>query len=102
MVTRRTQTAAPTPTREEGRHVISTTWTQAPAGMPRAGLDVRPHAGRRAPEAFTAPFQGSGLPRGGAVLDSVAAAVLQRDTDNLHSDATTTTLGLHSSRRPPG
>ncbi len=85
--------------------MITTTWTEAPAGMPAAGLDVRPRALRRAPEAFTAPYQGTGLPFGGSVVDTVAPTV-QRPaigltaTDNVHIDATT--LGIHSSRRPPG
>ena len=82
--------------------MISTTWTEAPAGMPAAGLDVRPRAVRRAPEAFTAPFQGTGLPFGGAVVDAVAP-IAQRPatslaTDNVHTDST---LGNHPSRRPP-
>ncbi len=83
--------------------MISTTWTDALAGMPAAGLDVRPRAYRRAPEAFTAPFQGTGLPFGGAVVDTVAP-ITQRPasslvtTDNVHTD---TTLGNHPSRRPP-
>ena len=87
--------------------MISTTWTEAPAGMPAAGLDVRPRAYRRAPEAFTAPFQGTGLPFGssvpGAVVDTVAPAPQRttavKATTNVHID---TTLGLHTSRRPPG
>jgi hypothetical protein len=83
----------------------STTWTEAPAGMPAAGLDVRPRAYRRAPEAFTAPFQGTGLPFGGSVVDTVApvdvplTGIAPIDIDNLHTDATT--LGIHPSRRPP-
>jgi hypothetical protein len=84
--------------------MISTTWTEAPAGMPAAGLDVRPRAYRRAPEAFTAPFQGTGLPFGGrvvgAVVDTVPlTGIAPIDIDNLHTDATT--LGIHPSRRPP-
>ena len=80
----------------------STTWTDALAGMPVAGLDVRPRAYRRAPEAFTAPFQGTGLPSGGAVVDTVAVPQIATEpiaTDKFHTDATT--LGIHSSRRPP-
>ena len=89
--------------------MTSTTWTEAPAGMPAAGLDVRPRAYRRAPEAFTAPFQGTGLPFGGRSVDTavdtvVPVAVPQTgiaalDIDNVHTDATT--LGIHPSRRPP-
>ena len=83
--------------------MISTTWTEAPAGMPAAGLDVRPRAVRRAPEAFTAPFQGTGLRFGGAVVDAVAPVApqiaTQLITTQLHTDATT--LGIHPSRRPP-
>jgi hypothetical protein len=85
--------------------MISTTWTEAPAGMPAAGLDVRPRAYRRAPEAFTAPFQGTGLPFGGrvvgAVVDTVAVpqtGIALLATDKFHTDATT--LGIHPSRRP--
>ena len=80
-------------------------WTDAPAGMPAEGLVVRPRCDRRAPEAFTASYQGTGLPFGGSVVDTVAPTV-QRPaiglpaTDNVHNDATT--LGIHSSRRPPG
>jgi len=85
--------------------MISTTWTEAPAGMPAAGLDVRPRAYRRAPEAFSAPFQGTGLPFGGSVVDTVVPVAVPQtgiapiDIDNLHTDATT--LGIHPSRRPP-
>jgi hypothetical protein len=85
--------------------MITTTWTDGPAGMPAEGLVVRPRAFRRAPEAFTAPYQGTGLPFGGVVVDTVAPTV-QRPatgltaTDKFHNDATT--LGIHSSRRPPG
>ena len=84
--------------------MISTTWTEAPAGMPAAGLDVRPRAVRRAPEAFTAPYQGTGLPFGGAVVDTVAPVAPQVTaelitTTQFHTDATT--LGISSSRRPP-
>ncbi len=85
--------------------MISTTWTEAPAGMPAAGLDVRPRAYRRAPEAFSAPFQGTGLPFGGSVVDAVVPVAVPQtgiapiDIDNLHTDATT--LGIHPSRRPP-
>ena len=87
--------------------MITISWTDAPAGMPVTGLVVRPRAVRRAPEAFTAPYQGTGLPSGsfgGAVVDTVAPTV-QRPatgltaTDNVHI---ATTLGIHSSRRPPG
>jgi hypothetical protein len=86
--------------------------------MPAAGLVVRPRrdevaptagyrivpgcskASGRAPEAFIAPFQGTGLPFGGAVVDTVVRPDLQRnDLDITHTDATT--LGIHSSRRPP-
>ncbi len=90
--------------------MITTTWNEAPAGMPAEGLVVRPRCDRRAPEAFTAPYQGTGLPFGASVVDTVAAAV-QRPatglvatgliaTDKFHTDATT--FGNHSSRRPPG
>ena len=85
--------------------MISTTWTQAPAGMPAAGLDVRPRACRRAPEAFTAPFQGTGLPFGASVVDTVVPVAVPQlaidgiATDKFHTDATT--LGIHPSRRPP-
>jgi hypothetical protein len=84
----------------------SNTWTDAPAGLPAEGLVVRPRSERRAPEAFTAPYQGTGLPFGGAVVDTVAPKpAMQRPviglatTDNVHMG---TTLGIHSSRRPPG
>ena len=85
--------------------MITTTWTDAPAGMPAEGLDVRPRAFRRAPEAFTAPYQGTGLPFGSVVVDTVAPTVQRPatgliSTDKFHNDATT--LGIHSSRRPPG
>ena len=98
--------------------MITTTWTDAPAGMPAAGLVVRPRrdevgvpagyravtgcseASRRAPEAFTTAFQGTGLPFAGSVPGAIAPAGLQRnDLDMTHTDATT--LGIHSSRRPP-
>ena len=86
--------------------MITTPWTDGPAGMPAEGLDVCPRAFRRAPEAFTAPYQGTGLPFGGAVVDTVAPKpAMQRPviglatTDNVHIG---TTLGIHSSRRPPG
>jgi hypothetical protein len=79
--------------------MINTTWTDALAGMTVTGLDVRPRAVRCAPEAFTAPFQGSGLPFGGAVVETVAPAAPQRTTDDVHIG---TTLGLSSSRRSPG
>ena len=85
--------------------MISTTWTDALAGMPAAGLDVRPRACRRAPEAFTAPYQGTGLPFGASVVDTVAPAAAPQvtdggsATDNFHIDPT---LGSTSSRRPPG
>ena len=85
--------------------MITIAWTDAPAGMPAEGLVVRPRCDRRAPEAFTAPYQGTGLPFGGSVVDTVAPtaqfpAIGVPATDNLHIDATT--LGIHSSRRPPG
>ena len=82
--------------------MTSTTWTDALAGMPAAGLDVRPRAIQRAPEAFTAPSQGTGLPFGGSVVDTVAGpqiAVEPITTTQFHTDATT--LGISSSRRPP-
>ena len=86
--------------------MISTTWTDALAGQPATGLDVRLRADRRAPEAFTAPYQGTGLPFGASVMDTVPDAVApagpSRCTDKFHSDTPITTLGLHSSRRPPG
>ena len=97
--------------------MISMSWTDALAGTPAAGVVVRPRrdgvgvpagyraaigcsqASRRAPEAFTAPFQGTGLPFAGRVPAAVAPAGLQRnDVDITHNDPT---LGLHSSRRPP-
>jgi hypothetical protein len=88
-------------------------WTDAPAGMPAEGLVVRPRSICRAPEAFTPQYQGTGLPFGsfgGVVVDTVAP-IAQRpatglistgriSTDKFHNDATT--LGIHSSRRPPG
>ena len=85
--------------------MITTTWTDGPAGMPAEGLVVRPRALRRAPEAFTAPYQGTGLPFGGVVVDTVAPTVQRPATglisiDKFHNDATT--IGIHSSRRPPG
>ena len=88
--------------------MISTSWTDGPAGMPAEGLVVRPRCDRRAPEAFTAPYQGTGLPFGsfgGSVVDIVAPtaqvpATGLTTTDKFHNDATT--LGIHSSRRPPG
>jgi hypothetical protein len=86
--------------------MIPNTWTDAPAGLPAEGLVVRPRSERRAPEAFTAPYQGTGLPFGGAVVDTVGTTpAMQRPaiglttTDNVHI---ATTLGIHSSRRPPG
>jgi hypothetical protein len=80
--------------------MITISWTDAPAGLPAEGLVVRPRIERRAPEAFTAPCQGTGLPFGGSVVDTVAP-IMQRPatTDNVHI---ATTLGIHSSRRPPG
>ena len=85
--------------------MITTTWTDGPAGMPAEGLVVRPRAFRRAPEAFTAPYQGTGLPFGSVVVDTVAPTLQRPATgliaiDKFHNDATT--LGIHSSRRPPG
>ena len=85
--------------------MIPISWTDAPAGMPAEGLVVRPRCDRRAPDAFTAPYQGTGLPFGGSVVDTVAPtvqlpAIGLTATDNVHIDATT--LGIHSSRRPPG
>ena len=88
--------------------MITISWTDAPAGMPAEGLVVRPRCDRRASEAFTAPYQGTGLPFGsfgGSVVDIVAPTVQLpatglTATDKFHNDATT--LGLHSSRRPPG
>jgi len=85
--------------------MITTTWTDGPAGMPAEGLVVRPRAFRRAPEAFTAPYQGTGLPFGSVVVDTVAPtgqrpATGLISTDKFHNDATT--IGIHSSRRPPG
>ena len=85
--------------------MITISWTDAPAGMPAEGLVVRPRCDRRAPEAFTAPYQGTGLPFGGSVVDTVAPtvqfpAIGLTATDNVHIDPTT--LGIHSSRRPPG
>ena len=85
--------------------MITTTWTDGPAGMPAEGLVVRPRAFRRAPAAFTAPYQGTGLPFGSVVVDTVAPTVQRPATgliaiDKFHNDATT--LGIHSSRRPPG
>lgn len=90
--------------------MISTTWTDALAGKPAAGpdvcSDVRLRAERRAPEAFTAPYQGTGLPFGASVVDMVPDAVAPagspHSTDNVHNGTPITTLGLHSSRRPPG
>jgi hypothetical protein len=90
--------------------MITISWTDAPAGMPAEGLVVRPRCDRRAPEAFTAPYQGTGLPFG-SFGGSVVAPTAQLPatggiatgftaTDKFHNDATT--LGIHSSRRPPG
>ncbi len=86
--------------------MISISWTDAPAGV--VGALVRPRCERRAPDAFTAPQQGTGLPFGtvgGSVVDIVAPTVQvpatgRTATDKFHNDATT--LGIHSSRRPPG
>ena len=78
------------------------TWTDALAGMPAQGLDVRPRASRRAPKAFTAPYQGTGLPFGGREVDvpvGTAAPAPQLIATNVHIG---TTLGLQPSRRPPG
>jgi hypothetical protein len=85
--------------------MISMSWTDAPTGSPAKGLVVRPRGCERpAPEAFTAPYQGTGLPFGsfgGSVVDTVERpATGLTATDNVHIDATT--LGIHSSRRPPG
>ena len=87
--------------------MISNSWTDAPAVLSAEGLVVRPRSERRAPEAFTAPYQGTGLPFGGFVVDTVVApAPVQLPatgviaTDKFHIDAMT--LGNHSSRRPPG
>ena len=85
--------------------MITISWTDAPAGLPAEGLVVRPRCERPATEAFTAPYQGTGLPFGGSVVDTVAPT-MQRPatslitTDKFHNDATT--LGISSSRRPPG
>jgi hypothetical protein len=86
--------------------MITNTWTDAPAGLPAEGLVVRPRCERRAPEAFTTPYQGTGLPFGSAVVDTVfTEPTMQRPaiglttSDNVHIG---TTLGIHSSRRPPG
>jgi hypothetical protein len=86
--------------------MITNTWTDAPAGLPAEGLVVRPRCESRAPEAFKSPYQGTGLPFGGAVVDTVITPpTMQRlsidltTTDNVHIG---TTLGIHSSRRPPG
>ena len=81
----------------------STTWSDALAGMPAVGPDVR----LRAPEAAPARFSGTGLPFGGRVVETgaptVVPAALQRTAHIVHIDATpSTTLGLLSSRRPPG
>ncbi len=86
--------------------MISNSWTDAPAGLPAEGLVVRPRSERRAPEAFTAPYQGTGLPFGsfgGSVVDIVAPSVQVPAAgltaiDKFHNDATT--LGIHPSRRP--
>jgi hypothetical protein len=87
--------------------MITFSWTEAPAGLPAEGLAVRPRCERRAPEAFTAPYQGTGLPFGGSVVDTVVTPTAMQlpttggiATDKFHNDATT--LGIHSSRRPPG
>jgi hypothetical protein len=86
--------------------MITISWTDAPAGLPAEGLVVRPRTERCAPEAFTAPYQGTGLPFGGSVVATVVVpAAMQLPTtgaiatDTFHNDATT--LGIHSSRRPP-
>ena len=80
------------------------TWIAAPAGV--VGDAGRPRALRSAPEAFTAPYRGTGLPFGASVVDTVAPSAAPQisdggtATDNLHIDPTT--LGSHPSRRPPG
>lgn len=100
--------------------------TSAPAGLPSgtavAGIALSGwgSARLRAPEAFTAPYQGTGLPFGGtalggtvtgadafgrtpAVVDAVTREVdapNQVEQDFItHDDGTT--LGIHSSTRPP-
>ncbi len=89
--------------------MITITWTDAPAGMSAEGLVVRPRCEGRAPEAFTAPYQGTGLPFGASVVDTVAPAIVQRPLAAVTATGTTTdkfhngtTFGNHSSRRPPG
>ena len=82
----------------------STPWTDALAG---AADDARR---LRAPEAVPAGFRGTGLPFGGAVVETGALTVspvaapadLQRTSDDVHTDTTRITSGLHPSRRPPG
>ena len=84
--------------------MISNTWTDAPAGLPAEGVPARPRFEDCAPAAFTTTYRGTGLPFGGAVVD-IVAPTMQRPTtgllpvDNVHI---ATTLGNHSSRRPPG
>ena len=80
--------------------MISISWNDGPAGLPAEGLVVRPRCQRRALEAFTAPYQGTGLPMGGTVVDTVAPTMQRPATDKFHNDATT--LGIQPSRRPPG
>jgi hypothetical protein len=103
--------------------MIDTTMTAVPTGLPGTGrADVRACATpagrllgygsalpsgtdvarRRAPEAFTAPFQGTGLPVAVRTERSVAPTVLQ-PAPIAHTDVPTpngTTLGIHSPGRP--
>jgi hypothetical protein len=94
--------------RERG---VSPSWLLG--GYGSASADCTGAALRRAPEAFTAPFQGTGLPVAGidvpltarevVVTTAVGAAVPQRTpathatTDITDNDAT---LGVPPSRRP--
>ena len=86
--------------------MINISWTDAPAGPSAEGLVVRPRTERRAPEAFTAPYQGTGLSFRGSVVDPIVRAAMHLPatgalaTDTFHTE--TTTFGISSSRRPPG
>jgi hypothetical protein len=96
--------------------MITMFWTDAPAGGPGVARRSRrgvvglpaeyravvgcPEVARRAPGAFTAPFQGIRLPFAGSLTGAVAPVPAQRNAlDITHTDATT--LGIHSARRPP-
>ncbi len=91
--------------------------TSAPTGLPSGPAVALPAWGSarlRAPEAFTTPYQGTGLPFGGTVTGADAFGrtpavvdVVTREVDapnQVEHDVIThdgTTLGIHSSTRPP-